>query len=292
MTYEEDTKPQFLQCFLGIIVLLSVMQACNNNQPGSPGIDKSKNDSVILKKDSSKAIAATVVEDSTKKKIYLTFDDGPNPGTANVLDILDQEKVPATFFLIGEHRYYGPEEQRDWDRLQANKQLVLCNHSYTHAWRNRFDKYYAHPNGVIADFTRCQDSLKFNNRIGRTPGRNTWRLNTINYTDMRKTKAAVDSLGNAGFVMMGWDAEWRYIGRTQKLINDADYMLDLIDSLFKNNKTRTPNHLVLLAHDRTFADVEDSTQLELLIQGLKQHPEYEFRLATTYPGSDKPYVTQ
>jgi peptidoglycan-N-acetylglucosamine deacetylase len=130
MTTEEDTKPQFLQRFLSIIVLLSVMQACNN-QPGLPGGDKSKGDSIILKKDSSKTIVATVVEDSTKKKIYLTFDDGPNPGTANVLDILDREKMPATFFLIGEHRYYGPEEQRDWDRLQANKQLVLCNHSYT-----------------------------------------------------------------------------------------------------------------------------------------------------------------
>jgi peptidoglycan-N-acetylglucosamine deacetylase len=145
---------------------------------------------------------------------------------------------------------------------------------------------------VVADFTRCQDSLKFNNHISRTPGRNAWRLATINHTDMRKSKVAVDSLAGAGFIMMGWDAEWQYYGRTQALRNDADYMLDLIDSLFKHNDTRTPNHLVLLAHDRVFTDSADSAQLAYFIQELKKHPEYEFRVATSYPGTDKPFVTQ
>ena len=36
--------------------------------------------------------------------IYLTYDDGPNPtATPGVLDVLDREQVPATFFLIPEH---------------------------------------------------------------------------------------------------------------------------------------------------------------------------------------------
>src|SRR5215470_13440826 len=38
-----------------------------------------------------------------KKKIYLTFDDGPNKGTRNVLDIVQQENIPVTFFIVGEH---------------------------------------------------------------------------------------------------------------------------------------------------------------------------------------------
>jgi len=37
-----------------------------------------------------------------KKKLVLTFDDGPDPKyTPEILDILSREKVPATFFLIG-----------------------------------------------------------------------------------------------------------------------------------------------------------------------------------------------
>ncbi len=286
MTTEEDSMKLFTRYFLSISVLALLLSSCNNH---TNAVDKVKADSSLLKKDSATAIAVTTVEDSTKKKIYLTFDDGPNPGTANVLNILEQEQVPATFFLIGEHRYYGPEEQRDWDRLQADKKIVLCNHSYTHAWRNRFDRFYAHPDGVIADFTRCQDSLKFSNHISRTPGRNTWRLNTINHTDLRKSKVAVDSLAAAGFVMMGWDVEWQYYGRTQALRTDANYMLGLIDSLFKHNDTRTPNHLVLLAHDRVYADSADAAQLSYFIKELKKHPEYELRVATSYPGVDKSF---
>ena len=35
------------------------------------------------------------------KTIYLTFDDGPQKGTAEVLDVLKEEGVTAAFFLTG-----------------------------------------------------------------------------------------------------------------------------------------------------------------------------------------------
>ena len=35
------------------------------------------------------------------KRCALTFDDGPSPATAAVLDILAAERVPATFFVLG-----------------------------------------------------------------------------------------------------------------------------------------------------------------------------------------------
>jgi peptidoglycan/xylan/chitin deacetylase (PgdA/CDA1 family) len=38
-----------------------------------------------------------------KKKLYLTFDDGPNKGTKNVIDIIKDEDVPVSFFIVGEH---------------------------------------------------------------------------------------------------------------------------------------------------------------------------------------------
>jgi peptidoglycan-N-acetylglucosamine deacetylase len=40
----------------------------------------------------------------SEKTIYLTFDDGPNPrATPDLLDLLKQKNVRATFFLIGEY---------------------------------------------------------------------------------------------------------------------------------------------------------------------------------------------
>src|SRR4249920_1921270 len=52
-----------------------------------------------------------------KKKIYLTFDDGPNKGTRNVLSIVKDEKVPVTFFIIGEHVYASISQNITWDSL-------------------------------------------------------------------------------------------------------------------------------------------------------------------------------
>lgn len=41
-------------------------------------------------------------EKAGKKIAYLTFDDGPSEVTEQVLDVLKEKKVKATFFLIGE----------------------------------------------------------------------------------------------------------------------------------------------------------------------------------------------
>ena len=54
-----------------------------------------------------------------KKKIYLTFDDGPNKGTRNVLDIVKDEKIPVTFFIVGEHVYASINQNITWDSLQT-----------------------------------------------------------------------------------------------------------------------------------------------------------------------------
>jgi peptidoglycan/xylan/chitin deacetylase (PgdA/CDA1 family) len=37
------------------------------------------------------------------KTAYLTFDDGPSARTLEVLDILKEEKVKATFFVLTEN---------------------------------------------------------------------------------------------------------------------------------------------------------------------------------------------
>ena len=49
-------------------------------------------------------------KDTSKKVIYLTFDDGPVPEvTPLVLDLLDEHKIKATFFCVGENVQKHPE---------------------------------------------------------------------------------------------------------------------------------------------------------------------------------------
>lgn len=218
-----------------------------------------------------------------KKKIYLTFDDGPNKGTKNVLDIVKDENVPVTFFIVGEHVFASINQNNTWDSLRMAEQIEICNHSYTHA-HNKYENFYQSPDSVVADFQRAHDSLDLKNNIVRTPGRNTWRIDSLQFTDLKKSKAAVDSLQKAGFIVMGWDLEWHFDHKELTIKNSADDLIRQIDSVFNNKKTKSPEHLVLLAHDQAYQKAKDSTELRLLIQKLKIKDEYDLSLASSYPG--------
>ncbi|AYG64032.1 chitooligosaccharide deacetylase NodB [Rhizobium jaguaris] len=61
--------------------------------------------------------------------VYLTFDDGPHPFcTPEVLDVLAQYRVPATFFVIGT---YAAEQPKLIQRMIAEGHKV-ANHTMTH----------------------------------------------------------------------------------------------------------------------------------------------------------------
>jgi polysaccharide deacetylase family sporulation protein PdaB len=63
------------------------------------------------------------------KNIALTFDDGPNPKTTpRVLNILEEQKVRATFFLIGQQAQRHPEVVK----LIRQAGHQLGNHTYSH----------------------------------------------------------------------------------------------------------------------------------------------------------------
>ena len=64
-----------------------------------------------------------------QKRVALTFDDGPDPRFSNdVLDVLKQYNVPATFFLLGSKAVANPEIVK---RMQ-NEGHVIGNHTYSH----------------------------------------------------------------------------------------------------------------------------------------------------------------
>ncbi len=63
------------------------------------------------------------------RRVAITFDDGPvAPFTEQILDILRQRKVPATFFLCGRNVERFPEIAR---RIQAEGHTI-GNHTYSH----------------------------------------------------------------------------------------------------------------------------------------------------------------
>ncbi|MDB5203197.1 MAG: hypothetical protein JWQ27_2606 [Ferruginibacter sp.] len=236
-----------------------------------------------IKEDTVTAIQLPAIKVRKKKTIYLTFDDGPNKGTQKLINIIDAEQIPATMFLVGEHVYGSREQHNIYDSLVCNKFIEIANHSFTHAFENRYRRFYDLPDSVVNDFERCADSLQLTSNIVRTPGRNIWRTKNISSTDIKTTSAAADSLLTKGFTAVGWDLEWHFTN-DQRLVQTDSQLLRQIDSVFVNKKTKTADQLVLLAHDRSFFSSTDSSALHRLIIELKKLDEYNFETVSKYPG--------
>jgi peptidoglycan/xylan/chitin deacetylase (PgdA/CDA1 family) len=60
--------------------------------------------------------------------VALTFDDGPGPYTSQILDVLDQYHVKATFCLIGRQI----QDYQTVVRRMIADGMTLCNHSWDH----------------------------------------------------------------------------------------------------------------------------------------------------------------
>ena len=68
---------------------------------------------------------------TSEKIVALTFDDGPSEkSTQKVLDILKQEGLPATFFVVGKNAQAHPEIVKEIVKSGHE----IANHSYKHSW--------------------------------------------------------------------------------------------------------------------------------------------------------------
>ena len=85
------------------------------------------------------------------KVIALTFDDGPGPYTAQLLDILDQHGAKATFFLIGGK----VSAQADVLRRMHARGHQLGNHSWSHPELPKLPV-----NQIASEIDRTNDAIK------------------------------------------------------------------------------------------------------------------------------------
>lgn len=72
--------------------------------------------------------SARVERVKNNKVAYLTFDDGPNYNTSKILDILKDNNIKATFFLVGSMVENNPALVK---RIKEDGH-VIANHTYSH----------------------------------------------------------------------------------------------------------------------------------------------------------------
>ncbi len=237
-------------------------------------------------KDSSavtKVVPGTPIKyDSSKRYIFLTWDDSPQPpGTIVCKNLFKELGVKATFFAVGMHQFDFLRKKIIDSIRDSYPQFLLANHSYTHGFRNNYKSFYSNADSAAKDFLKAQEELKVPVKIIRLPGNNSW----VGKGEMKgphSTMNVCKKLDSLGFNVIGWDVEWQFKGGSTP-VQSADQMLAEIQRKFDNYITNEPNAIVILAHDRMFAKPQYLDSLRKFITVLKQDPHNVFETVDHYP---------
>ena len=108
-----------------------------------------------------------------EKRVFLTFDDGPSKSiTPQILDLLGQENIKATFFVLGKNVHRYPEiTKRAYEEGH-----FIANHGYTHS----YSTIYASIDAILDEYNRTEDEIRnalenaeYSSHLFRYPGGST-----------------------------------------------------------------------------------------------------------------------
>lgn len=128
-------------------------------------------------------------------KVYLTFDDGPSEHTGEILDILAQYDVKATFFVVGSEN----EEDAELYRRIANEGHTLGMHS----WSNKYNVIYESKNAFVEDYERLHGYLLQETGVDvkyyRFPGGSSNQISNVPMSEL------IGYLNEQGVVYYDWN---------------------------------------------------------------------------------------
>lgn len=171
---------------------------------------------------------------SDQKVAYLTFDDGPSEVvTPQILDILKNEHVPATFFVVGARvKNYPNIVKRAYDEGH-----YIANHGYTHA----YSSIYASIDTIFGEYVECENAVRqalgiddYRMFLFRYPGGSSGGK----YADVKAASKSV--LNSYGVTYTNWNC----------MTGDAEGKNTVEDQLNELKKTMEGDDgLVVLMHD-------------------------------------------
>lgn len=215
--------------------------------------------------------------DEKEKIIYLTFDDGPISYTSEILDVLEEQNIPATMFFIG---YQVENLKSTYERAKNIQNIQIANHTYSHA-NGKYRKFYKDSFGVLEDVKKAEFLLnqdKSDDLLAlRLAGRNVFRLQNISKNDfsINKTQRDIenisyDKLFEENFLIYGWDIEWEH-EQSGRPIQEPLEMIDRIEYIYKKQSLVKKNKVILLMHDIMFGkQFNGKENLTTLIKELKR----------------------
>lgn len=214
--------------------------------------------------------------------VYLTFDDGPLNGSENINDIVLQEKIKISVFMVGMHVIKNRQMDTYAKYYDQNPYIDEYNHSYTHA-NNHYEAFYNDPAQSVKDILYNQTLLKLPYKIVRLPGRNMWRMDGRSKNDGTSGIQTADQLAKLGYKVVGWDVEWQHQPADGTPIQSVETMYNAVKGWCASGKTFTKNNVVLLIHDEMFQKSWEESELKQLIDLLRTDQNYTFEQMRFYP---------
>lgn len=194
------------------------------------------------------------------KRVFLTFDDGPTQAvTPYILDLLKQEKIKATFFVLGNRAKANPELiQREFEEGH-----YIANHGYSH----KYSQIYKNNQTVLDEYNyteQCiQEALQnpnYHSKVFRFPGGSQGGY----YHSIKKV--AKDFLRQNGIVSLDWNS----LSKDAEGVNTKEALLqNVIDTMGQKQS------VVILMHDAADKILTYET-LPDVIQYLRNNG-YEFK---------------
>lgn len=197
---------------------------------------------------------------SQEKIAYLTFDDGPSNNTHEILDILKQYNIKATFFVLGSQVQVFPETT---NRIY-NEGHYIANHGYSH----KYSSIYQSPEQVLNEYNQCNEVVaktinvpEYNSHLFRFPGGSVGGK----YADLKKQ--AITLLDQNNILHIDWNS---LTGDSEKANPTEEYLMDNLQKT-----TEGKNNLVVLMHDAQAKHITVET-LPKVIEYLQQQG-YKFK---------------
>jgi len=175
-------------------------------------------------------------EDEYNKTVYFTFDDGPSVVTIELLDLLKEYDVKATFFVIGATTERG---HMLYKRI-VDEGHTIGLHSYTH----NLSQIYKSSSNYMNDLKKLDDLVfeitNVRSKICRFPGGSA----VTNSSQKVKSEIAV-KLKNEDYIYYDWNVSGNDDSKTPRGSSD------IANRIKKSSAKVKGNDIVILLHDNT-----------------------------------------
>ena len=138
-----------------------------------------------------------VVVEKGDKTAYLSFDDGPNPNyTEQILDILKEYDIKATFFMVGKYMEKYPEIARRVREEGHSVGCHSCDHNYTYLYTSK--------ENTLADLAKWEKSAE--KVFGEVPSERLYRFPGGSLTAGTLRGTLKEAIGYEGYRGYDWNA--------------------------------------------------------------------------------------